>query len=141
MTLTLIPTIYKNFKHLFPRKCNIRRLNNVQLFLTWTVKCPCQIWDSFRYLYSFYWINFVKYIKVFKIHDTGCYLINIAFATFISSRKDILLKFVKLKFWYVSSFWGDCKVFGKNIMTFWHNFAFMLNPFHYIWKLWLTAWS
>ena len=32
--------------------------------------------------YSIYWINFLKYIKLFKIQDTGCYDTN---ATFMSS--------------------------------------------------------
>ena len=88
----------------------------------------------------FYWINFVKYIKLFKIQGAGCYDINV---TFISSPKDSLLQFVNFEFRHVSSFsciWKrDGKVFGKNTMTFWHNFAYMVNfvfVFHYIWKLW-----
>ena len=52
-------------------------------------------------MYLLYWINFVKYIKLLKIQDTGCYNINV---TFVSSPKDGLLEFVKFEFRHVSSF-------------------------------------
>ena len=59
-------------------------------FLTWTVKCLCQIWNSFRWIYSFYWKKYVRYIKLFKNQGTGCcYNIN---ATFTGSPKDGLLE-------------------------------------------------
>ena len=46
-------------------------------------------------MYSFYWIKFVKYIKLFEIQGTGFYDINI---TFISSLKNGLLKLVNFEF-------------------------------------------
>ena len=60
-------------------------------------------------------------------------------------QRDGLLKFVKFEFHHVSSFsyiWKkNSKVFGKNTVTFWHNFAYMVNSFVflYIWKSWLIA--
>ena len=51
--------------------------------------------------YSIYWINFLKYIKLFKIQGTGCYDTN---ATFMSSPKDGLQEFVEFEFWHVSNF-------------------------------------
>ena len=89
-----------------------------------------------------YFVYFVKYSKLFKIQGTGCYDINV---TFISSPKLDLLEFVKFEFRHVSSFsciWKrDDNVFGKNTMTFWHNFTYMVNSFvfHYIWQLCLIA--
>ena len=49
----------------------------------------------------FYWIKFVNYMKLFEIQATDCYMINF---TFISFKKDGLLKFAKSEFWHVSSF-------------------------------------
>ena len=70
---------------------------------------------------------------MFKIQDTGCYNINV---TFISSQKDGLLKYIKFEFQPVSSFScilkKKCKVFGKNTVTFWHNFAYEVNVFLYM---------
>ena len=89
--------------------------------MIWTVKCLRQIWNSFRSIYSLYWIKFVKYKKLFKIQGTGCYDTNF---TFISTLKDGLQEF---ELWHVSRFsctWKkDSKVFGKNTVTFWHNFG------------------
>ena len=48
-----------------------------------------------------FWIELVKYIKLFKIERNGRYDINV---TFISSSKDGLPKFFKFKLWYLSSF-------------------------------------
>ena len=63
--------------------------------------------------------KFVDCIKLFKIEGTGCNNIN---ATFLSSKKDDLLNYVKFEFWEVSSFSciseKDGKVFGKNTVTF-----------------------
>ena len=43
-----------------------------------------------------FWIELVKYIKLFKIERNGRYDINV---TFISSPKDGLPKFFKFKLW------------------------------------------
>ena len=116
------------------------RLGNVQIFLTWIVKCLCQIWNSFRWIYSFYWLKFIKYIKLLIVQGNGCYDINV---TFISSPKNGLLEFVKFEIMQVSSFFyiwkKNHKVFGKNTVAFRHNLAYMVNSFvfYYIWQLWL----
>ena len=104
-------------------KNKIHRSGNVSLCLIWTVKCLCQISNSFRWKYSFYGRKFVKYIKFFKIQA-------------MSSPKNGLLKCIKFEFWHVSSFsciWKkDRKIFAKNTVTFWHNIAYMVNSFVFI---------
>ena len=88
--------------------------------------------------------KYVKYVKLFKIQCTGYYDINV---TFKGSPKDGLLEFIKFKFrhdYCLFCIWKkDSKVFGKSIVTFWHNFAYMVNSFvfHYIWQLWLIAYA
>ena len=77
--------------------------------------------------------KYVKYIKLFKIQDTGYYDINV---TFKGSRKDGLLEFIKFKFRHDYSLFciwkKGSKVFGKSIVTFRHNFAYMVNSFVFI---------
>ena len=67
----------------------------------------------------------VKHIKLFKI--------KVLVAAIKLLHYDLLLKFVKLKLRYVSSFrctWKkDGKVFRKNTTTFRHNIAYMVNLF------------
>ena len=70
-------------------------------FLTVTVKCRCRRWNSFKQIYLFYWIKFVKYIKLFKIEGNDCFDIDV---TVKSSPKDGLLEFIKFECQNVSSF-------------------------------------
>ena len=129
---------------MFQVKCNTHRFGNVKLCLTWTAKCLCEVLNSFMEIYSLYWVKFVNYIKLIKTQGTGWYSIN---DTFMSFQKDGLLKYVKFEFPHVSSFscnWKkDGNVFGKNTVTFWHNFAYKVNTFvfHYIWQSWLITYK
>ena len=50
--------------------------------------------EFFKKKIFFFLIKSVKYTKLFKIQGTSCYDINV---TFISSSKDGLLKFVKVR--------------------------------------------
>ena len=47
--------------------------------------------EFFQIICLFYWLKFVKYIKLFKIQVTSCYDVNV---TFISSPKDGILEFL-----------------------------------------------
>ena len=94
-----LPTIYKNFNHLFPVKSNTHRLGNgfwlgLGVWLEQLNACA-------KKKYLFYWINFVNYIKLFKIQGTRCYDVNVKFLSF---QKDDLLKYVKFRFRHVFSF-------------------------------------
>ena len=111
-------------------KYNTHKIDNMQLRLTLSDKCRCQIWNSFRYVFSFHWIKFVKYMKLIQIQGTGCYDINV---TFLSSAKDSLLRFVKFESRHFSNFScigeKDDKVVCKMTVTFWHDNAYVVNSF------------
>ena len=82
----------------------------------------------------FIWIKFVKCMKCFNIRGTCCYDMNVTFSSF---PKDGLWNFTILncrKFPVFCIFKRDGQVFGKNIMKFCQNFAYMTNSlvFHYI---------
>ena len=106
------------------------KIDNMSLRLTLSDKCRCQIWNSFRYVFSFHWIKFVKYMKLIQIQGTGCYDIKV---TFLSSAKDSLLRFVKFESRHFSNFScigkKDDKVVCKMTVTFWHNNAYVVNSF------------
>ena len=97
-------------------------------------KCLCQVWNSFRWIYSFHWIKFVKYVKSFKIQGTGCYDINV---TFMSSPKVGLLEFIKSKFRHVSSFsphWKEeCTILDKRLETNSRNILQNIHRMFYSW--------
>ena len=95
----------------------------------WTVKCLYQIWDSFRWVYTFYRINFVKYIKLFKIKGTGYYDINV---TVISSQKIVYLPNSN------SNTFPVVPAFEKEIVRFSANISWRLDIILVIWSICLS---
>ena len=77
----------------------------------------------------FYWIKFVKYIKLFKIEGTSCYVRYKFYMNIISKR--------------FSSIWKKYdQVFGKNTVTVWRNIAYTYGQFGcFSLELWSVAYQ